>query len=209
MAIQALMSTSKKEPFIHNAGHDLECLLNTILTLCHYTTGPCGQLREIVSNSEKVKLNDWFTTDDWCMLATTKSITLEAFETFIGPALPDYWKDFTPFLKRLIDATWNSKPFLQSPNVATHDAYGDILKDALNKYTLEEKTSLGPYAFVPVKKRPFNYEGDQAFRNSKRLRQSESGGPSQKRLRPRHPVSQFLESYQESIEPARVDSNVE
>lgn len=208
MAIQALMSTSKK-PFIHDAGHDLECLLNTILTLCHYTTGPCGQLREIVPNSEKIKLNDWFTTDDRRTLAATKSITLEAFDTFIGPALPDYWRDFTPFLQRLIDVTWNNKPFLQSPNVATHEAYRNILKDALNKYTLEEKTSLGLYASVPVKKRPLNYEGDQVFRNSKRLRQSESGGPSQKRLRPRHPVPKFLESYQESIEPGRVDSNVQ
>jgi hypothetical protein len=205
MAIEALMSTPKK-PFIHKAGHDLECLLNTILTLCHYTTGPCGQLREIVPNSEKVKLNEWFITDDWCALAAAKSITLEAFETFIGPALPDYWKDFTPFLKRLINTTWDNKPFIECRNVATHEAYRNILKDALNKYTLEEKTLLGHYASVPSKKRPFNSEADQVFRNSKRLRQSESGGPSQKRLRPRHPVSQFLESYQESIEPARVDS---
>ena len=202
------MSTSER-PFIHDAGHDLECLLNTILTLCHYTTGPCGQLREIVPNSEKIKLNEWFTMDDRRMLAAMKSIALEAFDTFIGPALPDYWKDFTPFLQHLIDVTWNYKPFLQCPNVATHEAYRNILKDALNKYTLEEKTLLGLYASVPEKKCPFNYKGDQGFRNSKRLRQSESGGPSQKRSRPRHPVSQFLESYQESIEPAQVNSNVE
>jgi hypothetical protein len=204
MAIQALISTPNK-PFVLDAGHDLECLLNTILTLCHYTTGPCGQLREIVPNSAKIKLNDWFTMDDRSDLAATKSITLEAFDTFIGPALPDYWKDFTPFLQRLINVTWNNKPFLESPNVATHKAYRNILKDALDKYTLEEKTPLGLYAFVPVIKRPVHYEGDQKF---KRLRQSERGGPSQKKMRPRKPLPRYLESYQESIEPARMDSNV-
>jgi hypothetical protein len=156
------MSTSERL-FVHHARHDLECLLNTIVALCHYTTGPCGQLCKIVLNSEEIKLNDWFTTDDQRALATIKLITLEAFETFITLALPDYWKDFTPFLQCLINVTWNNKPFLQCPNVATHEAYHNILKDALNKYTLEEKTSLGLYASVPEKKCPFNYKGGQGF----------------------------------------------
>jgi hypothetical protein len=80
--------------------------------------------------------------------------------------------------------TWNNKPFLQCPNVATHEVYCNILKDALNKYTLEEKTSLGLYASAPKKKHPFNYNSGQGFQNSKQLYQSESKCPSQKRLQP-------------------------
>jgi hypothetical protein len=111
MAIQALMSTFER-PFVYHAGHNLECLLNTIVTLCHYTTGPCGQLCKIGPNSAKIKLNNWFITDNWHLLATTKLITLEAFKTFITPALPNYWKDFTLYLQHLINMMWNDKPFL-------------------------------------------------------------------------------------------------
>ena len=129
-------------------------------------------------------LNEWFTTDERRALAATKLITLEAFHTFIELVLPDYWKDFAPFLQHLIDMTWNDKPFLQCPNVTTHKAYCNILNDALNKYALEEKAPLGLYASIPMKKCPFNYDSDQVFRHSKRLHQSESGGSFQKSLRP-------------------------
>jgi hypothetical protein len=162
MAIQALLSTFERL-FVYHAGHNSKCFLNTILTLCHYTTGPCGQLCKIGLNSAEIKLNDWFTMDDQCSLANTKLITLETFKTFTTPALPNYWKDFTPYLQCLINVTWNNKPFLQCPNVATHKAYRNILKDALNKYTLEEKTLLGLYASVPEKKCPFNHNGGQGF----------------------------------------------
>ncbi len=43
MAIEALKPTPDNL-FRHHAGHDLECLLNTMLTVCHYTVGPGGQI---------------------------------------------------------------------------------------------------------------------------------------------------------------------
>lgn len=201
MAIEALKS-SPEEQFQHHAGHDLESLLHTMITICHYTVGPGGKLREPKPENEakKIKLNEWFTTADRMGLASVKMLTLEAFDTFIEKHVPTYWQDFTPFLKRLIDATWNSKPFIEAHNVATHKAYRDILKEALAKYTLEEKTPLAVYAFVPKAKRP-NPTNNSSLRQSKRQRPNNvEGSSSELELLPRRPVSQYLENYRESVE---------
>ena len=171
MAIEALMPTKDKS-FRHQAGHDLECLLNTILTVCHYTIGPSGQLHEAVEGDQDIKFNSWFTMGNQLELASTKSITLEAFNTFVQPILPQYWQDFTLFLRRLIQGTWKDKPYLEHPNVATHQAYHDILKEALAKYILEERNLPVVYAFVPKAKHPI--EDDQLLRHSKRLHGNEA-----------------------------------
>ncbi|KJA13689.1 hypothetical protein HYPSUDRAFT_114335, partial [Hypholoma sublateritium FD-334 SS-4] len=104
MAIKSLKPT-QNNLFRHHAGHDLECLLNTMLTICHYTNGPSGNLRQAITGDEEITLNRWFVTDNRLQLATLKSITLEAFELLILPYLPHYWADFAPFLHRLIEAT--------------------------------------------------------------------------------------------------------
>ncbi|KAF8971030.1 hypothetical protein BDZ97DRAFT_1753385 [Flammula alnicola] len=191
MAIEALKPTDNHQ-FRHHAGHDLESLLNTMLTICLYTIGPGGKLRVAAAGDDEIKLNEWFTTSRRMVLAATKSITLEAFNTLITPHLPKYWEDFAPFLRELINATWDKKPFLESPNIAKHQAYRDILKRALAKYTLEEKEPLAPYATLPKGKRPI--EDSQPLRFSKRLRQSTAEVVVQPRRRDAH----FLESYIES-----------
>ncbi|KAF8155840.1 hypothetical protein B0H34DRAFT_808831 [Crassisporium funariophilum] len=209
MALEALLAADRGTTFVHTAGHDLECLLNTILTICHYTIGPCGQLRELDPKGPQIQLNKWFSTENWKDLASLKSITLEAYDSHIEGAIPPYWKDFGPFLRRLISVTWDGLPFMEHRNIATHQAYRDILKDALEKYASEEKqTVLGPYAFIPTKKRPFNSEDDQGFQPSKRSRRSKSVGPSQRKVRPRNPKQRYLEHYQDSFEPGQGGSNV-
>lgn len=202
MALEALMHTeTPTKPFKHHAGHDLECLLNTMITICHYTVGP-GKLREAVAGDERIQLNKWFTNANRVDLAATKSIILEAFNSFIKPVLPKYWEDFAPFLFRLIQVTWKNKPFMECENTATHQAYRDILKEALAKYTLEEKDPPAAYAFVPMAKRPI--EDSRSHRRSKRSRLgSAAGGTST--LLPRRSASHFLESFTESIEPAWED----
>ena len=159
MALEALMASPTK-PFVHHAGHDLESLLNTILTVCHYTVGPNGKLRKDSSDdsedgedSSNVKLNHWFIEGDRTDLAVWKTATLEAFNTFIQPALPAYWQDFAPYLQRLINATWADKPFIEKPNTATHQGYRNILTEALNYYVQHETSPLSPYAsFTPAKR---------------------------------------------------------
>lgn len=149
MAIKPLFAASEGTEFKHNAGHNLESLLNTMLTVCLYTTGPCGELREdSIKPRELIKMNEWFIEKDRGRLAAVKSITLEAFSTYIAPKLPNYWTDFTPYLHRLINATWRKMPYIEQPNSATYEAYRSILKEALLKYAQEENVPLGPYASI-------------------------------------------------------------
>jgi hypothetical protein len=105
-------------------------------------------------------------------LASTKSITLETFNTFVQLILPQYWQDFTPFLCHLIQAMWKDKPYLEHLNVATHQAYCDILKEVLAKYILEERNPPAVYAFVPKAKHPI--EDDRLLRHSKQLHGNEA-----------------------------------
>lgn len=122
-----------------------------MLTICHYTTGPAGQMRHPAIGDESMRLNKWFLTADREDLACTKSITLEAYKTRIHPRLPAYWQDFSPFLERLVRATWKDMPYLEHPNIATHEAYSAILLDALRFFEGKEKPS--PYPTRPVSTR--------------------------------------------------------
>ncbi|KJA18733.1 hypothetical protein HYPSUDRAFT_115895, partial [Hypholoma sublateritium FD-334 SS-4] len=96
---------SPNTPFTHRAGHDLEGLLSTIITVCNYTSGPAGQLRAPLPGDEDMLINVWFTKEKRRYLACLKSIHLEAFDEAIQPSLPKYWEDFAPFIQRLIDVT--------------------------------------------------------------------------------------------------------
>ncbi len=169
MAIEVL---DPQAGFTHRPGHDLESLLNTMLTICHYTTGPGGKLRQPLPNDERIRFNTWFTTSNHDDLAFIKSITLEAFKTRIKPHLPQYWQDFAPFLARLIEATWNGYPYLEHPNVATHTAYRAILKDALGMYAQIDKDTPSVYALVPPSKRPREELASDQVRHSKARRGS-------------------------------------
>ena len=193
MSLEALMS-SPTTPFVHHAGHDLESLLNTILTVCHYTVSPNGQLRKHeTAEDSKIKLNHWFVEGDRTDLAVWKTATLEAFNTFIQPALPAYWQDFAPFLQLLINATWADKPFIEKPNTATHQGYRNILTEALNYYVQHETSPLSPYAsFTPAKcQRADNTE--KAHSASKRQRTGSSVS-----FIPRDNHYHYLQSFNES-----------
>lgn len=187
--------SSPTTPFVHHAGHDLESLLNTILTVCHYTVGPNGQLRKHNNAGDsKLKLNRWFVEEDRTDLAIWKTATLKAFNTFVKPALPAYWQDFAPFLHRLIETTWNNKPFIEHPNSATHQNYRNILTDALNYYIRNETDALAPYAFVPPAKR-LRPEDNEPVHGGKRQR-TDTG--SSVTFIPRDNRYHYLYSYNES-----------
>ena len=190
MAIEVL---DPQPGFTHRPGHDLESLLNSMLTICHYTTGPGGQFRQPLPGDERIRFNTWFTTSNRDDLACTKSITLEAFKTRIKPHLPQYWQDFAPFLTRLIKKTWNELPYLEHPNVATHTAYRDILNEALEMYARVDKDTPCAYAFVPPSKRP-REDPPPEVRHSKVRRGSKGHYKITRR-----PTVHRLQSYQESV----------
>lgn len=199
MAIETLLSTRDK-PKVHHAGHDLEGLLNTILTVCHYTIGPCGQLRQPSAGDEEIQFNAWFTTESRFALAHKKSISLEAFDISIKPFLPSYWADFTPFLKRLINATWQDFPYIMAPNIATHKAYRKILMDAHSFYSNQQKDSLYyPYASFDIGKRSHTQANPSTARQRAPKRQRIDDDPDAPKIQV--PILHSIRSYVESSVP--------
>ena len=197
MAIEALKVTPNT-PFQLHAGHDLESLLHTMLALCTYTTGPGGQLRagptKIDNLPNKIKLNEWYSIAKREVLAEKKASTLEAFNSFIKPYVPDYWQDFVPYLEKLIAATWDEPRLYEAKNIATHKAYRDILKAALDQYTLEEKMGkLAVYGYAPKGKRP---NSDNFTLQQPKRSRVDDGTPSLEI----EPESLFLDEYQVSLE---------
>ena len=179
--------------FIHKPGHDLESLLNCMLTMCHYTVGPGGKpFRQPLPGDDRIRFNTWFTVGDREDLAFIKSGTLEAFTTLIKPRLPQYWQDFTPFLERLIKSTWDGYPYLEHPNTATHAGYRAILKEAFEMYRQIDKDTPSVYAFTPSTKRPCE-EPPSEVRHSKTLRRSKRDCVLRRKS------IHFLESFNESV----------
>ncbi|KJA23319.1 hypothetical protein HYPSUDRAFT_201598 [Hypholoma sublateritium FD-334 SS-4] len=204
MAIEALISTSSAN-YQHHPGHDLESLLYTILTICHYTTGAGGQLRESKTESKAIEFNKWFTTAVRKDLANTKTITLLSFETYIKTGLAPYWDDFAQFLKQLVNVTWDStaRTLLETPNIATHAAYRNVLLKALAFYEKEEKELPALYAVVPRGKRSRAYQ--YALPQSKRPRLGHTEVSSSEMILPRPRVSKNLADYCPSIETPLLD----
>lgn len=205
MSIQALLSGTSGR-YKHCAGHDLESLLYTILTICHYTIGAGGQLRQAKTETKSIELNKWFTTADRRDLANAKTVTLQAFDTYIKDGLAPYWNDFGQFLQQLVNVTWDPKArtLLETPNIATHAAYRDILLRALMFYEKEETGAPAAYAVVPRGKR----SRSQYFTflpQSKRPRLDSPGGSLSEVILPRPTISRPLEEYQSSIEATTLD----
>ena len=100
MSIALLLNWLDKDT-VHSEADDLESVLYTILTVCTYTTGP-GTLRCTIPGEKSIPLNRWFWQSDAHELARNKWFLLEHFDEFSGPRLPQYWQDFSPYLKRLV-----------------------------------------------------------------------------------------------------------
>lgn len=205
MPIESLWRASKS-PFTYRAAHDLEGLLSTIITICNYTSGSGGQLRVFKAGDEDMLMNSWFTQEKTRKLACDKSIHLEAFSTCIQDDLPKYWEDFAPYLQRLVDATWNDKPFVRMPTVATHEAYRIILLEALDYYNMKEQALPAPYAVVSTSRQRSKL-GPNVNTSRKRQREDDdtngnSDGPA---IRPRSPRPHFLSSFNELAEIGQLE----
>ena len=142
-----LASLDKKNQgkYIHGPAHDLESLLHVALGVVNFTAGPCGQVR---NPNDHVPLAQWYNLTDREQLQKDKAIDLISYEKEIHDNLLDYWKPFSPYLQRLVLATWPELKPLQSGSVATHDTFREILKDALAHFTHNHPENLCNYARI-------------------------------------------------------------
>lgn len=148
MALDSLRRR-KASGFMHAPKHDLESLFYVLLHVCTYTTGP-GCLRSHIPEDQEqsVCLNEWWNTFDRHQLARYKAAQLDAFQDYILDRLPSYWTDFHPVLHGLYNVLWGEQcSVLRQPNVATHDAFLKVLREARENYrNANEKL----HAFAPM-----------------------------------------------------------
>jgi hypothetical protein len=168
MSLQSLNVPTGTD-FIHTPSDDLESLLYIMLGICHFTDGPCGQVREASKDTNKVlPICGWYEVAEsrhW--LGRKKCITLESFKDDIEPNLSAYWAPFAPYLQRLIRATFGDVvPYHASRNKATHAEYKSILQDAHKDLPPENPS---PYARILVPKRNRDDSRDGRKVKSRRL----------------------------------------
>ncbi|KAF8147193.1 hypothetical protein B0H34DRAFT_666850 [Crassisporium funariophilum] len=169
----ASLGKEKHGKHVYGPAHDLESLLHTVIGIVTFTVGPCGQLRV---PTDHVPLSRWYNEIDREQLRKDKAIDLIQYTTEIHEYLPDYWKPFSPYVRRLVNTTWpNSDPFSES--AATHKAYREILKEALTDLGANHSETECSYArvIVPAKrprssadvgKYPYKFlQGDDAERH--------------------------------------------
>ena len=154
----ASLDEENRGKYIHSPAHDLESLLHTIFGVVSFTVGPCGQIRQL---DDHVPHARWYNEPDLEQLLKDKQIDLIFYDRGISNHLPDYWKPFSPYLRRLVHATWPKMPTL-SESAATHDAFREILKEALEYFaTTNPPETPAPYARITAPKRSRSPSGDR------------------------------------------------
>lgn len=160
----ASLDKETRPNYIHSPSHDLESLLQTALGVVTFSTGPCGQIRAL---TDRVPLARWYNEIDLEQLRKDKAIDLIQYEKEILNHIPEYWKPFSPYLNRLIRATWpESNPF--SDSAATHDTFRQILQDALTYFTTNFPETPCKYARVTKRSRPSVDEGRYPYKLRRR-----------------------------------------
>jgi hypothetical protein len=144
----ASLDKENRGKYVHSPTHDLESLLHTAIGIITFTTGPCGQIR---APTDHVPLARWYNEADREQLRKDKAIDLINYENEIHNHIPEYWKPFSPYLCRLVHATWPKlNPFSES--VATHDTFREILKEALTYFATKVEETPCNYARVIMKR---------------------------------------------------------
>ena len=144
----AALDKSNSGKYIHGLSHDLESLLQTALGVVTFTSGPCGKFR---AETDHIPMARWYNEMDREQLLKDKSIDLITYSKEIEGHFPEYWKPFTPYLRRLVSATWSERtPPITSQ--ASHKVFKDILEEALEAF---KKLREVPAKYAPCRqKRP-------------------------------------------------------
>ena len=161
----ASLDKENRHKYIHSPAHDLESLLHTALGVVTFTTGPCGQIR---APTDHIPLARWYNETDREQLRKDKAIDLISYEKEILNHIPAYWKPFSPYLRRLICATWpdSNPPNALSESAATHDTFRKILKEALTNFATNHQETPCNYARVTLKRsRSSSDEGNYPYKH--------------------------------------------
>jgi hypothetical protein len=157
----ASLDIENRSKYIHTPGHDLESLLLTALGIVTFTTGPCGQIR---SQADYVPLSRWYNETDRGQLRKDKAIDLICYDNEIHRYIPDYWKPFSPYLRRLAQATWPGlNPF--SEIAATHDKFREILQDALTDLAKVQETPCNYARITRKRSRSSSGKGNYPYKS--------------------------------------------
>jgi hypothetical protein len=174
--------------YIHSPAHDLESLLHTALGIVTFTTGPCGQIR---ATTDHVPIARWYNETDREQLRKDKAIDLISYEKEIHNHIPDYWKPFSPYLRRLVHATWPGlNPFSES--TATHKAFREILTEALTNLATNAQET--PCNYARVTKKRSRSSGDEGRYPYKLLRGDISDTTRLPQLAVIKPLSEWTDS---------------
>ena len=145
----SLASLDKKNrgSYVHNPAHDFESLVYTVIGIVTFTAGPCGQLR---APNDHVPLARWYNEIDPEQLRKDKAIDLINYDSEVNKHILGYWQPFSPYLSRLIEATWPKlNPFFNHAE-GTHSAFRKILQEALTDLTTNHPETKSNYACVTV-----------------------------------------------------------
>jgi len=185
-----LASLDKKNhgKFIHSPAHDLESLLHTILGIVTFTAGPCGQIRV---PTDHIPLARWYNESDLEQLHKDKAIDLIRYEKEIQKHISDYWKPFSSYLHRLVLATWPKLDPL-SESAATHNAFREILKEALAHFTTNLQETPCNYARITLKRS--RSSGDEGRYPYKHLREDVGDTARLPQLAVIKPLSEWKDS---------------
>ncbi len=178
MALDALKWTEHSE-FTHQPKHDLESLFYVLITLCTYVDGP-GLLRSPIPEADSelsVCLNEWWAEYRPHTLARNKTVLLDCLDEYILQRIrPSYWDDFHQVLKDLRAVLWpEQRTIFMQENVATHQAFLDVLVKAREMYREKEGGEGYPYAPITEKQAGLSgvhkrkeYSGDVSRNATKR-----------------------------------------
>lgn len=183
-----LASLEKNGKYIHSPVDDLESLLYVTLGIVTFTAGPCGQIR---APTDHVPLARWYNETDPEQLHKDKSIDLIRYEKEIHKHIPDYWKPFSPYLRRLVLATWPELN-LHSETAATYNTFREILKEALTHFTTNLQETPCNYARITLKRS--RSSGDEGRYPYKHLREDVRDTARLPQLAVVKPLSEWTDS---------------
>jgi hypothetical protein len=184
----AALHKSNRGKYIHGPAHDLESLLQTALGVVTFTNGPCGNFR---APTDHVPMARWYNEIDREQLCKDKTIDLLTYNLEIEGHFTEYWKPFSPYLRRLVSATWPDRTPPMSSQ-ASHKVFKDILEEALK--------ALKTLAEVPAKYAPNSQKRARTVNNDEGrypYKYSRGGSPLSERI-PRPANIKELSQWQDS-----------
>ncbi len=192
----ASLDQATEGKYIHQPAHDLESLLQTIMAIVCFNDGACGEARPAL---DRVPTSRWFNEVDRDQLHKDKTMDFLYYKRDILASVTEYWQPFSPFLARLINATWPDMLKLPLECSPTHKEYITILKEALQAMRKLDDP-LAPYADIKLsqgQKRSRPSEDDSRYPYPSKY--SRSNDPNCPRL-PRSAIIKGFTSWKDSVD---------